>query len=57
MFGAMGSRVVVPRAVVCGCVGVWVHGAVVCGPMVRLGVVSRAVVCGGVMSGAGLCWG
>ena len=34
------------------CVGVWVRGAVVCGPMVRLGVVSRALVCGGVMFGA-----
>ena len=57
MFGAMGSRVMVPTAVVCGCVGVWVRGAVVCGPMVRLGVVSRAVVCGGVMFGAVLCGG
>ena len=37
--------------------GVWVHGVVVCGPMVRLRVVSRAVVCGGVMFGAVVCGG
>ena len=36
MFGAMGSRVMVPRAVVCGCVGswgcgVWTYGTSWCG--------------------------
>ena len=36
MFGAMGSRIMVPRAVVCGCVGswgcgVWTYGTSRCG--------------------------
>ena len=36
MFGAMGSRVMVPRAVVCGCVGswgcgVWAYSTSLCG--------------------------